>query len=60
MVLFLGLFVFSLYGTIYGSILDDTTYHINTASEHSNYAPHSSRSGSSSHYSGNGGYSSGK
>jgi len=59
MVLFLGLFVFSLYGTIYGSILDDTTYHINTASEHSNYA-HSSRSGSSSHYRGNGGYSSGK
>jgi len=59
MVLFMSLFLFSLYGTIYGSVLDETVYHIEASSGDGTYS-NSIRSNSSTHYSGNGGYSSGK
>jgi len=53
------LLLFSLYGTIYGSFLDKVDYESMRSSNGGSYSS-SARSGSSSHYSGNGGYSSGK
>jgi len=58
-VFFLVLLLFSLYGTIYGSFLDKVDYESMRSSNGGSYSS-SARSGSSSHYSGNGGYSSGK